>query len=102
RVAAGGTLEGAPGLLPEHLPVFDCALPVAPGGRSIAARGHLLMLAALQPLVSGAISKTINMPPTATIEAIEEVFLDAWRLGLKAVAVYRDGCKRSQPLAAGG
>jgi ribonucleoside-diphosphate reductase alpha chain len=96
-----GTVEGAPGLAAAHLPVFDGALPAAPGGRCIAPRGHLLMLAALQPLVSGAISKTINVPHDTTVEAIEGIFLDAWRLGLKAVAVYRDGCKRSQPVQAG-
>ncbi len=96
-----GTVEGAPGLDPAHLPVFDSALPASPGGRRIAPRGHLLMLAALQPLVSGAISKTINVPHDTSVEAIEAIFLDAWRLGLKAVTVYRDGCKQSQPVRAG-
>ena len=96
-----GSVEGAPGVAAEHLPVFDAALPAVPGGRRIAPRGHLLMLAALQPLISGAISKTINVPHDTTVEAIEAIFLDAWRLGLKAVTVYRDGCKQSQPVQAG-
>jgi ribonucleoside-diphosphate reductase alpha chain len=96
-----GTLEGAPELDPQHLPVFDCALPAQAGGRQIAPRGHLRMLAALQPLISGGISKTINLPHEATVEAIEEVLLDGWRLGLKAVSVYRDGCKGSQPMTSG-
>jgi ribonucleoside-diphosphate reductase alpha chain len=95
---AHGSLEGAPGFDPAHLPVFDCALPAGPAGRRIAPRGHLRMLAALQPLISGGISKTINLPSEATVEAIEEVLLDGWRLGLKSVTVYRDGCKGSQPV----
>jgi ribonucleoside-diphosphate reductase alpha chain len=93
-----GCAAGAPGLLPQHLAVFDCSLATEPGGRSIAASGHLLMLAALQPLLSGAISKTINLPGEATVEDVERLLLDAWRLGCKAVTVYRDGCKQSQPL----
>ena len=95
---AHGTLEGAPGLDPAHLAVFDTALPASPGGRRIAPRGHLRMLAALQPLVSGGISKTVNLPREATVEAVEEVLLDGWRLGLKSLTVYRDGCKASQPV----
>ena len=97
---AHGTLEGAPGLAPAHLAVFDTALPASPGGRRIAPRGHLRMLAALQPLVSGGISKTVNLPHEATVESIEEILLDGWRLGLKSLTVYRDGCKGSQPITA--
>jgi ribonucleoside-diphosphate reductase alpha chain len=96
-----GTLEGAPDLAPQHLAVFDCALPVAPGGRSIAPMGHLRMLAALQPFVSGGISKTVNVPAETSPAAIAELYLEGWRLGLKALAIYRDGCKSGQPLAAG-
>ncbi len=92
------TIEGAPGLKPEHLPVFDCAFKPARGARSIHPLGHLRMMGAVQPFISGAISKTINMPESATVEDIEEAYIEAWKLGLKAVAVYRDGCKRTQPL----
>ena len=93
------TIEGAPFLLDEHLPIFDCAFKAAKGSRSIHYMGHLKMLAAVQPFVSGAISKTINMPEESTSEEISEAYTEGWRLGLKAVAVYRDGCKRSQPLS---
>ncbi len=92
------TIEGAPGLREEHLPVFDCAFKPARGQRSIHYMGHLRMMGAVQPFISGAISKTINMPNHATVEDIMDAYLAAWRLGLKAVAVYRDGCKRTQPL----
>src|SRR5215813_4762944 len=92
------TIEGAPGLKTEHLPVFDCAFKPAKGERSIHWLGHLRMMGATQPFLSGAISKTVNLPTTATMEDIEEAYLESWKLGLKAVAVYRDGCKRSQPL----
>ncbi len=92
------TIEGAPGLRNEHLPVFDCAFKPTTGSRSIGPLGHLRMMAAAQPFLSGAISKTVNLPPAATVEDIEEAYMEAWRLGLKAVAVYRDGCKRLQPL----
>src|SRR5215472_10843859 len=92
------TIEGAPGLKPEHLPVFDCAFKPAKGERSIHYLGHLRMMGATQPFLSGAISKTVNLPNAATVQDIEEAYLEAWKLGLKAVAVYRDGCKRSQPL----
>ncbi|MGB6198400.1 MAG: vitamin B12-dependent ribonucleotide reductase, partial [Candidatus Acidiferrales bacterium] len=94
-----GTIEGAPGLKPEHLPVFDCSL-AAEGGRSIAWRGHLRMMAAAQPFLSGAISKTINMPEESTIEDIMQAYIEAWKLGVKAVAIYRDNSKGSQPLSA--
>ena len=97
-----GTIEGAPGLKPEHLPVFDCSLAPADDGRSIAWQGHLRMLAAAQPFISGAISKTINMPEESTIEHIMQAYMEAWKLGLKAVAIYRDNSKRSQPLSAAG
>ncbi len=92
------TIEGAPALRPEHLPVFDCAFKPARGARSIHPLGHLRMMGAVQPFISGAISKTINVPESATVEDIEEAYIAAWKLGLKAVAVYRDGCKKTQPL----
>jgi ribonucleoside-diphosphate reductase alpha chain len=92
------TIEGAPGLKDEHLPVFDCAFKPANGLRSIHYMGHVRMMAAAQPFISGAISKTVNMPNSATPEEIAEVYREAWRLGLKAIAIYRDGCKRTQPL----
>ncbi|HVG57053.1 MAG TPA: vitamin B12-dependent ribonucleotide reductase [Hyalangium sp.] len=92
------TIEGAPHLKPEHLPVFDCAFKPAKGQRSIQWMGHIQMMEACQPFLSGAISKTVNMPSDATVEDIEKAYLEAWRRGLKAIAVYRDGCKRTQPL----
>jgi ribonucleoside-diphosphate reductase alpha chain len=92
------TIEGAPGLRPEHLPVFDCAFKPSRGARSIAPLGHVRMMAAAQPFISGAISKTINMPENATVEEIEQAYIESWRLGLKAVAIYRDNCKKVQPL----
>ena len=98
HVEAHDTIEGAPGLKPEHLPVFDCAFKPANGTRSIHYRGHIRMMAAVQPFLSGAISKTVNMPEASTAEEIEQTYLEAWKLGLKAIAIYRDGCKRSQPL----
>src|SRR5205814_8063559 len=93
------TIEGAPHLRDEHLAVFDCAFPPANGKRSIHYMGHIKMMAAVQPFLSGAISKTVNMPATATPDDIAHAYAEAWRLGLKAIAVYRDGCKRSQPLS---
>ncbi|MHB9130773.1 MAG: vitamin B12-dependent ribonucleotide reductase [Armatimonadota bacterium] len=92
------TIEGAPGLKEEHLPVFDCAFKPANGLRTIHYMGHLRMMSAVQPFLSGAISKTVNLPHNATIEEIMDLYIEAWRLGLKAVAIYRDGCKRTQPL----
>ncbi len=92
-------IEGAPHVKEEHLPVFDCAFPPASGKRSIHYMGHVKMMAAVQPFLSGAISKTVNMPTDATPEEIANAYIESWRLGLKAVAVYRDGCKRSQPLS---
>ncbi len=94
-----GTIEGAPGLKPEHLAVFDCSFLPAGGTRSIHYLGHLRMMAAVQPFLSGAISKTINLPSSVTVEEISDAYLEAWRLGLKAVALYRDGSKRTQPLS---
>jgi len=96
-----GSIEGAPGLKDEHLPVFDCSLAVI-GGRSIAWRGHVGMMAAAQPFLSGAISKTINMPEESTVEDIMNAYVDSWKKGLKAVAIYRDNSKGSQPLSASG
>ena len=96
-----GTIEGAPSLKPEHLPVFDCSLATN-GGRSIPWRGHLRMMAAAQPFLSGAISKTINMPEHSTVEDVMQAYIESWKLGLKAVAIYRDNSKRSQPLSAAG
>jgi len=96
------TAEGAPYFKAEHLPVFDCSLAPAGGGRSINWTGHVRMMAATQPLLSGAISKTINMPEESTIEDIMEAYMESWKLGLKAVAIYRDNSKKSQPLNAGG
>jgi len=95
------TIEGAPGLKPEHLPVFDCAFKPVNGERSIHYMGHIRMMSAVQPFLSGAISKTVNMPEAATAEEIEQVYLEGWKLGLKAIAIYRDGSKRSQPLSTG-
>ncbi|MEW6775445.1 MAG: vitamin B12-dependent ribonucleotide reductase [Bdellovibrionota bacterium] len=92
------TIEGAPHLLDEHLPVFDCAFRAAKGVRSIDWRGHIKMMGAVQPFLSGAISKTVNMPPDTTIDDIAEAYRLAWKIGCKAIAIYRDGCKRTQPL----
>jgi ribonucleoside-diphosphate reductase alpha chain len=93
------TIEGAPHLKDEHLAVFDCAFPPANGKRSIHYMGHIKMMSAVQPFLSGAISKTVNMPTDSTPDDIARAYAESWRLGLKAVAVYRDGCKRSQPLS---
>jgi ribonucleoside-diphosphate reductase alpha chain len=95
------TIEGAPGLRPEHVPVFDCAFRAPSGTRSIGWQGHIKMMAAVQPFLSGSISKTVNLPGDATVEDIERCTIEAWRQGLKCIAIYRDGCKRSQPLATG-
>src|ERR1700685_3533008 len=101
-IDATGTIEGAPHIKDEHLAVFDCSFKPSKGTRSIAYMGHLRMMAAAQPFISGAISKTVNLPENASVEDIMEAYLQAWKLGLKAVAVYRDGCKQSQPLSAAG
>jgi ribonucleoside-diphosphate reductase alpha chain len=97
-IDATGTIEGAPGLKPEHLPVFDCSFKAAKGTRSIHYMGHVRMMAATQPFLSGAISKTVNLPNNATVDDIAEAYLESWRQGLKAVAIYRDGSKGTQPL----
>src|SRR5271166_4259143 len=101
-IDATGTIEGAPHIKDEHLAVFDCSFKPAKGTRSIAYMGHLRMMAATQPFISGAISKTVNLPENASVEEIMDAYLQAWKLGLKAVAVYRDGCKKAQPLSAAG
>jgi len=99
-VDATGTIEGAPHLKPEHLPVFDCSFKPANGTRSIHYSGHIRMMGATQPFLSGAISKTVNLPEAAAVDDIMQVYLDAWKLGIKAVAVYRDGSKKVQPMSA--
>jgi ribonucleoside-diphosphate reductase alpha chain len=101
-IDATGTIEGAPHVKDEHLAVFDCSFKPAKGTRSIHYMGHLKMMAAAQPFISGAISKTVNLPNAATVDDVSEAYIQAWKLGLKAVAVYRDGCKQSQPLSAAG
>src|SRR5271165_4889580 len=101
-IDATGTIEGAPHIKDDDLAVFDCSFKPAKGTRSIHYTGHLRMMAAAQPFISGAISKTVNLPENATIEDISDAYLQAWKLGLKAVAVYRDGCKKAQPLSAAG
>ncbi len=96
------TVEGAPGLSPSHLPVFDCANRCGPHGtRYIPPMGHIRMMGASQPFISGAISKTVNMPEDATVQDVQQIYFESWKLGLKAVALYRDGSKLSQPLATG-
>jgi ribonucleoside-diphosphate reductase alpha chain len=97
-----GKIEGAPHLKMEDYPVFDCSLAPQGGGRSITWTGHVKMMAAAQPFLSGAISKTINMPEESTVEDISNAYIESWKVGLKAVAIYRDNSKRSQPLNAGG
>jgi ribonucleoside-diphosphate reductase alpha chain len=92
------TIEGAPALKDEHVGVFDCAFRPANGERSLHYRAHIRMMAAAQPFLSGAISKTVNLPNSATVEDISKTYIEAWKLGLKAVAIYRDGSKRSAPL----
>src|SRR6185437_1297334 len=101
-IDATGTIEGAPQVNDAHLAVFDCSFKPSKGTRSIHYMGHLKMMAATQPFISGAISKTVNLPNNASVEDIMEAYIQAWKLGLKAVAVYRDGCKQSQPLSAAG
>jgi ribonucleoside-diphosphate reductase alpha chain len=96
HIAEHGNVIDAPGLKHEHYEVFDCAM----GERSISPMGHVRMMAAIQPWISGAISKTVNMPETATVEEVEEIYFEAWKLGIKALAIYRDNCKVGQPLSA--
>jgi ribonucleoside-diphosphate reductase alpha chain len=93
------TIEGAPHLQDEHLKVFDCAFKPVKGSRSIAPMGHVRMMAAVQPFISGSMSKTVNLPTDATVEDIQQTYMESWKLGLKCIAIYRDGCKRSQPLS---
>jgi ribonucleoside-diphosphate reductase alpha chain len=94
-IAEHGHVVNAPGLKPEHYEVFDCAM----GERSISPMGHVRMMAAVQPMLSGSISKTVNMPESATVEDVEEIYFEGWKLGLKALAIYRDNCKVGQPLS---
>ena len=101
-IDATGTIEGAPAVKDEHLAVFDCSFKPTKGTRTIHYTGHLRMMAAAQPFISGAISKTINMPENATVDDIMEAYISAWKLGLKAVAIYRDGSKKAQPLSSMG
>lgn len=96
-----GSVERAADLEPRHRPVFDCAVPARPGGRALSPTSHLRMMAAVQPFVCGGISKTVNLPEHTTPDEVRDIFVRGWKLGLKAVAIYRDGCKRSQPLAPG-
>ncbi|WP_328768217.1 vitamin B12-dependent ribonucleotide reductase [Streptomyces sp. NBC_00286] len=96
HIAEHGNVIDAPGLRPEHYEVFDCAM----GERSISAMGHVRMMAAIQPWISGALSKTVNLPESATVEDVEEVYFEAWKMGVKALAIYRDNCKVGQPLSA--
>ncbi|MEU7087401.1 vitamin B12-dependent ribonucleotide reductase [Streptomyces achromogenes] len=96
HIAEHGNVIDAPGLKQEHYEVFDCAM----GERAISPMGHVRMMAAIQPWISGAISKTVNMPETATVEEVEEIYFEAWKLGVKALAIYRDNCKVGQPLSA--
>ncbi|HCC58907.1 MAG TPA: vitamin B12-dependent ribonucleotide reductase, partial [Solibacterales bacterium] len=101
HIDSTGTIEGAPQLKPEHLAVFDCSFRPQNGSRSIHYMGHLKMLGAVQPFVSGAISKTINMPEECTVEDIMDAYIESWRMGLKAVAIYRDNSKKVQPMSSG-
>jgi len=94
-IAEHGHVVNAPGLRPEHYEVFDCAM----GERAISPMGHVRMMAAVQPLLSGSISKTVNLPESATVEDIERIYFEGWKLGLKALAIYRDNCKVGQPLS---
>jgi len=97
-IDANETIEGAPGLRDSHLPVFDCAFKAAKGQRSIHYMGHIKMMGATQPFISGAISKTVNVPKEATVEDIMQAYIQSWKLGAKAISIYRDGSKRTQPL----
>ncbi len=97
-IDANETIEGAPGLKESHLPVFDCAFKAARGQRSIQYMGHIKMMGATQPFISGAISKTVNVPKDATVDDIMQAYIQSWKLGAKAISIYRDGSKRTQPL----
>jgi len=100
-IDAHETIEGAPGLRDDHLPVFDCAFRPMNGQRSIHWMGHIRMMGAVQPFLSGAISKTVNLPAEASVEDVKQAYVEGWKLGLKALAIYRDGSKRTQPLNTG-
>ena len=95
-----GTIEGAPFIHPEQLPVFDCAFKAQRGTRAIHYMGHVRMMGAVQPFISGAISKTVNVPENATVDEIMEVYMQSWKMGVKAIAIYRDNSKKIQPLSA--
>jgi ribonucleoside-diphosphate reductase alpha chain len=97
-IDANETIEGAPGLKDAHLPVFDCAFKAARGQRSIHYMGHIKMMGATQPFISGAISKTVNVPKEASVDEISQAYIQSWKLGAKAISIYRDGSKRTQPL----
>jgi ribonucleoside-diphosphate reductase alpha chain len=97
-IDANETIEGAPGLRESHLPVFDCAFKALHGERSIHYMGHIKMMGATQPFISGAISKTVNVPKEATVDEITQAYVQSWKLGAKAISIYRDGSKRTQPL----
>ena len=101
HIDSAGTIEGAPHIKPDHLAVFDCSFRPQNGVRFIHHMGHIRMMAAVQPFISGAISKTINMPEESTAEDVMSAYIESWKLGLKAVAIYRDGSKRVQPLSSG-
>ena len=101
HIDSTGTIEGAPHIKDEHLPVFDCSFRPQNGERAIHYMGHVRMMAAVQPFISGAISKTINLPEESTVQDVMDAYIESWRLGLKAVAIYRDGSKRAQPLSTG-
>ncbi len=101
HIDSTGTIEGAPGLKTEHLAVFDCSFRPQNGSRSIHYMGHLKMMGAVQPFVSGAISKTINMPEECTVDDVMDAYIESWRMGLKAVAIYRDNSKKVQPMSTG-
>jgi ribonucleoside-diphosphate reductase alpha chain len=94
-----GTIEGAPTLKDDHLSVFDCAFKPQNGVRTISHMGHIKMMGAVQPFISGAISKTVNLPETATVDDVSEAYIEAWKHGVKAIAIYRDGSKKVQPLS---
>lgn len=98
-IESNGHIEGSPHLRPQHLQVFDCAMPSGPSGRYLAPMAHIKMMAAIQPLITCAQSKTVNLPSSVTSEEIADVYFESWKLGLKCIALYRDGCKMSQPLA---
>jgi ribonucleoside-diphosphate reductase alpha chain len=101
HIEATGTIEGAPELADRHLPIFDCAFKPQNGTRTISHMGHIKMMGSVQPFISGAISKTVNLPETATVEDVMDAYVEAWKHGVKAIAIYRDGSKKVQPLSTG-